>query len=63
MAKGKKSSGGGKSTNDDRNCKKGNKKRPGVSPKAHNGKTKDGYSPAKIALRDAKRRPSKGEAA
>lgn len=43
MAKGK----GGSSSdnkNDNRRNGKANKKHPGVSPGAHNGKSKDGYS-------------------
>jgi hypothetical protein len=39
---GKKSSKGEK--NDDRRCRKAWKKIKGVSPKAHNGKSADGYS-------------------
>lgn len=51
-AKGK----GGDDKNSERRCGKASKKHPGVSPKAHNGKTVDGYSPAAIERRKQKRK-------
>lgn len=44
MAKGKTSSGHKGDKNPNRRNGKANKKHPGVAPKAHNGKSKGGYS-------------------
>lgn len=57
MAKGK---GGGqpakKGRNDDRACGKAFKKNPKPNNYGANGKTKGGYSPAKLAERELKRK-------
>jgi len=57
MAKGKGGGGSTKSSNDTRPNAKANKRNPGVSAQAHNGKTVGGYTPAALARRAAKRRP------
>lgn len=44
-----------KGRNDERPNGKSTKKHSGVAPGAHNGKTKGGYSPAKLAERAEKR--------
>lgn len=59
MAQGKKSSGG---TNDDRHCKKSNKKHPGVAPGAHNGHSIGGYSIKKHGREAAEARASRSAA-
>ena len=58
MAAPKKGGQSAHTTNSERKCGKGNKKNPGVAPGAHSGKTKDGYTPAKAAIRAAIRRAS-----
>jgi hypothetical protein len=47
--------GKSKDANAARRCGKAWKKKPGISPAAHNGKTESGYTPAKAAARAAKR--------
>jgi hypothetical protein len=42
--------------NGDRKNGKSFKKHPGVAPKAHNGKTNDGYTPERAELRAVIRR-------
>lgn len=54
MAKRRKSSGGG-STNSDRKCGKAFKKNPKKPNQGATGRTVGGYSPAKLAIRAAKR--------